>query len=456
MAVSPTASDQINVIGPDGIITLGVHKLQLDFEPGLYAPRTYTLLSASQEIRGQIDTATAITPPANFTGRAFTTSKEVLLTLTADLGRDLTLSDNQSAVSNSLDSVYNASGVIAAGPAGLYGLTGPALGNALTATTGEVATGFHVATVRMNNRLLSMLLDPFIDGRTDFSAAGQPDSTEDRGWSGWAGAYAGFDNVNGNAVVGSQNLSDNTQGFVMGLDYRVSGSTVVGVAVGVGGTQWSLDGSFGTGSSLAIQAGAYASTTLGPVYLSGAFSFIQQWGSTDRNVLGERLTADPDAQSFGGRIEAGYRLETGFGAFTPYAAGQSQWFNSGDYGELSIAGNGFALDYAGQSTSDQRTELGFRFETRPKSSDARQLMFQARAAWAHDWPGERSMEAAFRSVPGSDFVVEGAQLSTNLALLSAGAQLNISKAVALQALFNAELGDNSTTLGGSLALSFAF
>jgi uncharacterized protein with beta-barrel porin domain len=66
------------------------------------------------------------------------------------------------------------------------------------------------------------------------------------------------------------------------------------------------------------------------------------------------------------------------------------------------------------------------------------------------------MEAAFRSVPGSDFVVEGAQLSTNLALLSAGAQLNISKAVALQALFNAELGDNSTTLGGSLALSFAF
>jgi uncharacterized protein with beta-barrel porin domain len=39
-------------------------------------------------------------------------------------------------------------------------------------------------------------------------------------------------------------------------------------------------------------------------------------------AFGEHLTADFRAQSFGGRVEGGYRVPTG--AFTPYAAVQAQ------------------------------------------------------------------------------------------------------------------------------------
>ena len=462
MAVSPTASDQINVIGPDGIITLGVHKLQLDFEPGLYAPRTYTLLSASQEIRGQIDTATAISPPANFTGRAFTTSKEVQLTLTAALGRGLTLSGNQQALTGALDATYNASGALPANLAGLYGLSGAGLGSVLTLATGEVATGLQTSATQMTNGFLNLLLNPFMDGQSDVRIGRQlPGATpadapaQGSGWNLWAAGFYGSDSFDGNAAVGSHDLSNSGQSFVLGLDYRASASTVVGIALGVGGSQWSLADNLGDGDSTAFQAGLYGITNWGPVYLSGALSFVNQWASTDRSVLAERLQGDIDAQTYGARIEAGYRLATGFGGITPYAAGQVQRFYSSDYAETGGAANSFALDFEAQSTSYERTELGLRLDT-GTSGGTRQWSFNARAAWAHDWFDQPSMTAAFRNLPGTDFVVVGAERSSNLALLSAGAEVRLAKGLSLVARFNSELGNVSTTVSGSGALLFAF
>jgi autotransporter-associated beta strand protein len=463
MAVSPTASDQINVIGPDGIITLGVHKLQLDFEPGLYGPRTYTLLSASQEIRGQIDTATAITPPANFTGRAFTTSKEVLLTLTADLGRGLTLSGNQLALTDALDATYNATGKLPANLAGLYGLTGPGLGAALTVATGEVATGLQTSATQMTNGFLNLLLNPFMDGQSDvrigrqlLSAPSEADGAAQKSaWNLWAAGFYGSDSFDGDTVVGSHDLSNSGQSFVLGLDYRASASTVVGIALGVGGSQWSLDDTLGDGDSTAFQVGIFGITNWGPVYLSGALSFVNQWASTDRTVLAERLQGDIDAQTYGARIEAGYRLTTGIGGVTPYAAGQIQRFYSSDYAESGGAANSFALAYDAQSTSYERTELGLRFDTGTPGG-SKQWTFNARAAWAHDWFDQPEMTAAFANLPGTDFVVEGAQRSSNLALLSAGAEVRLARGLSLVARFNSELGDRSTTLSGSGALVFAF
>jgi uncharacterized protein with beta-barrel porin domain len=286
-----------------------------------------------------------------------------------------------------------------------------------------------------------------VPGAADSAAYGS-------GWSVWASGLYGSDSFDGNADIGSSQLSNTAQSFVMGADYGVSGSTIIGVAVGVGGSQWSLDDNFGTGDGTALEVGVYGITNWGPVYLSGALSFINNWASTDRTVLGERLLADVDAQSYGGRIEAGYRWATGFGGITPYAAGQAQWFNSGDYAENGGAATGFALDYASTSTADQRTELGLRFDT--ASGTAKQWAFNARAAWAHDWFNDPVMTASFRTLPDTSFTVRGAERSSNLALLSAGAEVQLGKGVSLIARFNSELGNQSTMLSGTGALRIAF
>jgi autotransporter-associated beta strand protein len=462
MAVSPGGlSDQINVTGSDGFITLGVHTLQIDFEPGLYAPLSYTLLSASQGIRGQIDTATAINAPPNFTGRAFTTDKQVLMTLTAALGRGLTLSSNQSALTGVLDATYNVTGRLPANLAGLYGLSGPTLGAALTAATGEVATGLQTSATRMTNGFLNLLLNPFMDGQSNVAVARQmlvaPDAqaAPKSGWNLWAAGLYGADSIDGNPAVGSHALSNTAQSFVLGLDYQASASTTVGIALGVGGSQWSLDDNLGDGDSTAFQAGLYGISNFGPVYVSGALSFVNQWASTDRTVLVERLKGDTQAQTYGARIEAGYRLGTGIGAVTPYAAGQVQRFHGDRYAESGGSANSFALDVVSQSTSYERTELGLRFDTGTPGG-SRQWTFSARAAWARDWFDAPEVTASFANLPGTDFVVQGAEPSSNLALLSAGAEIRLARGLSLIARFNSELGDRSTTLSGSGALLFAF
>ena len=66
--------------------------------------------------------------------------------------------------------------------------------------------------------------------------------------------------------------------------------------------------------------------------------------STDRFVaFGDHLTADFNAQSFGGRAEGGYRFATVVGGVTPYAALQAQSFRMPSFNETDVTGGGFAL-----------------------------------------------------------------------------------------------------------------
>jgi hypothetical protein len=46
-------------------------------------------------------------------------------------------------------------------------------------------------------------------------------------------------------------------------------------------------------------------TRSGPAYLAADFAFTNHWMSTDRIVVGDHLTADFNAQSYGGRLEGG-------------------------------------------------------------------------------------------------------------------------------------------------------
>src|SRR5262245_66361771 len=85
--------------------------------------------------------------------------------------------------------------------------------------------------------------------------------------------------------------------------------------------------------------------------------------STDRFAFaGDHLTASFNAQSFGGRVEGGYRFMTYYGGLTPYAAIQSQTFHTPGYTESDLNGGGFALGFNSRNATDTRSELGCRFD----------------------------------------------------------------------------------------------
>src|SRR6202035_1043991 len=91
-----------------------------------------------------------------------------------------------------------------------------------------------------------------------------------------------------------------------------------------------------------------------------------------------------NAQSYGGRLEGGYRFGMPVIGITPYAALQTQWFHTPNYRESDLTGGGFGLAYNAMTANDTRSELGARFDNL-QALNGMPLLLRARVAWAHDW-----------------------------------------------------------------------
>jgi outer membrane autotransporter protein len=251
-------------------------------------------------------------------------------------------------------------------------------------------------------------------------------------------------------VVGSHDLSARTAGGTAGLDYHLSRDSVVGVALAGGGTNWSLAQGLGGGKSDAFQAGIYGTTRWGAAYVAAAFAFTNHWMSTDRFAFaGDHLGASFNAQSFGGRVESGYRFATIYGGLTPYAAIQSQTFHTPGYSEADLNAGGFGLAFNSRNATDTRSELGGRFDRLLLLNPEAALTLRGRLAWAHDWISDPSLAAVFQALPGASFIVNGATPAKNSALTSAGAEVRFANGVALLAKFDGEFAAHSTTYAGT-------
>jgi outer membrane autotransporter protein len=342
------------------------------------------------------------------------------------------------------------------------------------------------------DQFLNLMLDPFVDGRLGgsggfggFGGGGQasrfaPEQPADlppdialayaavlkapapfvQRWTAWGSAYGGSNTANGNPAVGSSNVTAQTYGFASGMDYHYSPDTIFGFALAGGGTNWGVAGGLGGGRSDAMQTGVYGITRSGPAYLAAALSFTNHWMTTNRNAFGDQLTANFDAQSYGARVETGYRFGvvpkfgTPFGV-TPYAALQAQDFHTPSYSETDVTGGGFGLSYNAMNATDLRSELGARFDD-PTLLGGMPLVLRARLAWAHDWVSNPALGAVFEALPGANFIVNGAPLPSDSALTSVGAELYLTSRLTLLAKFDGEFADGSQTYAGSGTLRYSW
>jgi outer membrane autotransporter protein len=404
-----------------------------------------------------------------------------------------TFTVNELNVGHAIDNFFNNGGALPPAFVSLFGLTGSNLTNALDQLSGEAATGAQKVGFQLTNQFLDVMLDPFVDGRCGIARTDQPPLGSARDcetrpsalgfaperenvppaialayasvlkgprapsapvyeprWTAWGGAYGGSNRTTGDlAIIGSHDLSASTVGFTAGLDYHYTPDTVLGFALAGGGTNWSLSQGLGGGKSDAFQAGLYAATKYGPAYLAAAFAFANHWMSTDRNAVGDHLTANFNAQSYGGRLEGGYRFGTPYGGITPYAAIQAQSFQTPGYTETGLIPNGFALTFNGRDATDTRSELGARFDRVLAVYSNAVLALRGRVAWAHDWVSDPTLAPLFQALPGASFIVNGATLPQNSALASAGGELRLANGVTLIAKFDGEFASHSSTYGGT-------
>jgi autotransporter-associated beta strand protein len=490
--VNPAIASNTNVSGTASLAgTVGAM-----FLPGTYFGRSYAILTAAGGLTGTFDALATSGLPAAFHTSLSYTATSTFLNLRAELVPEPPLpvaptpstpsfTVNELNVGHAIDNFFNNGGALPPAFVSLFNLSGANLANALSQLSGEAATGAQTVAFQLTNQFLNLMLDPFVDGRSGVGGADHPALgfaperetmppaislayasvlKEPRAplvpvyeprWTAWGGAYGGSNRTSGDiANIGSHDLSASTAGFAAGLDYRYTPDTVLGFALAGGGTNWSLSQGLGGGKSDAFQAGVYGATKSGPAYLAAAFAFTNHWMSTDRFAVGDHLTANFDAQSYGGRLEGGYRFATPYAGITPYAAIQAQNFHTPGYTETGLIPSGFALSFNGRDATDTRSELGARFDRVLAVYSNAVLALRGRLAWAHDWVNDPTLMPVFQALPGASFIVNGATPAKNSALTSAGAELRLASGVTLLARFDGEFASHSSTYGGTGTLRY--
>lgn len=445
------------------------------------ATTTYTILTSSNTT-GTFDAVSMSNSAFARNARVSYSGNNVLLTLDPGLLSPSLpgfANINQRNVAAGIDNALLAGGSMTTRFNTLFNATGQNLLNGLTQASGEVATGAQQGTFNAMGQFLNTLLDPFFGNRSDTAApAGTvPRYADDsasatrantgrdayaaidkaRGglftqrWNVWAAGYGGSQTTDGNAVVGSNTATSRIAGVAAGADYQISPNTLVGFALGGGGTSFGVANGLGSGSSNLFQAGVYARHTMGNAYIAGALAYGWQDVTTDRTVTiagVDHLRARFDANALSGRLEGGYRYVTPWMGITPYAAAQFTTFYLPGYGEQAVSGaNTFALNYGARDVTATRSELGLRTD-RSYALETAVLTLRSRAAWAHDFNPDRAISATFQTLPGASFVVNGAASARDAALLTGAAELKWLNGFSLSGTFDGEFSSVTRSYAG--------
>lgn len=481
--VSPTAADRTIATGT-ARLTGGIVQALAPGQ-GFTVGRSYTILTANGGLGGT--TFAGLSTAGALSGHLAYDTNNVFFVIDA-IGLVYALTpgtQNQRNVAAGIDTAINGSA-----PSGsfatLFNLSGAALGNAFDQLSGEVATGGTTAAFQAGSQFLSLMTSPFggtpgnnATGAARGFAAEEMASPKARNayaavtpkdrrtaglgerWGVWGASYGSNGKTNGeSAILGSHDVSTRNYGVVAGADYHADATTTVGFAVGGGETRAELAGGLGTSRGDLFQLGLYGRHHIGAAYVAGAMSYGLHRVTTDRTVTisgTDMLTASFNGQSFGGRIEAGYRFSKAFAGITPYAALEGQSYRTPSYSESATSGsNAFALSYASKTTSNARTELGSWFDKTINATANSTLTLRARAAWVHDSATSRDINAAFQTLPGSAFTVSGAAVPGDAALVSLGADLAFANAVTLRGRLDGEFGSGARSLTGQVALRYAW
>ncbi len=365
---------------------------------------------------------------------------------------------------------------------------------ALAQLAGEGSTGVAPAGIQAMDSFLSMVLNPFAGNRPSdnrsgigpepvvVKALGYADERmpkkapaygaidkaaalldyDPRRWGIWGAAYGSQSQTVGRADLGTHDRTARFYGFAAGVDYRVWPNTVVGFALGGGGTNYGLSQGLGGGRSDMFQAAVYSTTRFNAAYVSTALAYAWHDVTTDQYLSvasTDHLTARFAANNIGGRIEGGYRFDIpgpwlqNLGV-TPYGAFQAQAFYTPAYSEN--ATSVFARSYDARTATATRTELGAWVDQSRLLDTGTILILRGRAAWAHDNVSDPLVNSAFLSLPASEFTVTGAASPTDLLLASVGAEMRFASGFSLAAQFDGEFADHTVKYGGTGRLRYSW
>jgi uncharacterized protein with beta-barrel porin domain len=462
--VNPTSSSFANV---SGAATLNGASVNAIYANGSYLSKQYLILNAGS-VSGTFGSLANTNMPSDITDALSYDATHAYLNLTLHFTTPPagSLNTNQQNVANTLTNFFNTTGGIPIA----FATLSP---NGLTQASGEAATGTQQTTFDAMRLFVGTLMngggDSFSGGTigpggpTAFAdeinaqayAAITPRNAPlapfEQRWSVFAQSYGGSSVTSGNSSLGTNTTNSQVYGVLAGADYHFSPDTLIGFGLGGGGTSFGIANGLGGGRSDLFQAGVYATHKFGAAYLSAAVAYGWQDVTTNRTVTItsiDSLQANFRTNTLMARAEGGYRFVTPLLGVTPYGAMQVTSLGLPSFAESAVAGGGtFALNYAGETVTATRSELGVRVD-KPILLTESLLTLRGQLAWAHDYNQNTTATATFQSLPGASFLVNGATPLPDLALVAAGGEIRWLNGLTVLASFVGEFSSNTQSYGG--------
>ena len=344
------------------------------------------------------------------------------------------LGGNQLSVARALDTAFNAGPGLNAMPA-LFGLSAGQMQQALSVLSGSNASVGQSATLAAGSQFAALMTSRTITRRADdrqtaelaacdaAASACEPASN----WSAWTTAFGGARWLNADTASGAPSAQQNIGGGAFGGDYRAGPRTLVGVAVGLSDSNYSVADTSASGRATGAHFGVYGLHEMSTFYVNAALAYSRFDGNATRSITGigttETAKSSAISSQLAGRVEIGRPFEVG--AFdggklgiTPFAALQPAQLWTPGITETSVTATGgpgvFALSYQPQGTASLPSFLGAQLDAETLL-DTRPLKAWVRAAWVHEFLADRSVTAGFTVLPGSSFTVDGARAASDAA-----------------------------------------
>lgn len=281
-------------------------------------------------------------------------------------------------------------------------------------------------------------------------AAGVRTPAEGR-WQVWASGFGSQSKLSDGAS--GSDIAARGAGTVAGAEYKASSETTFGFALGAAGGNWSSSIGSGSGKNNTLLVGIYGRQRFGNSYVAGALNYGWSWTDSDRYDGSSNYAASYASTSYGGRLEAGHRLEFGKLGFTPYASAQFQTVRLPQYSETVTSGVGTGvLGYSSGRSLNTRTELGAWSDAKLSPT----VKVFGKAAWANDHHSDPNVSVSFLTQPGNSIGVGGSSMPRNIGVVTAGAEIALTNAVRLTAKFDGEFASGYRGYAGSGVLRYAF
>lgn len=267
----------------------------------------------------------------------------------------------------------------------------------------------------------------------------------------WATGFGSWTTFDGTANAAG--LNGATGGFLMGGDGALDGGWRLGVAGGYSST--SFDGQGSSGDSDNWHIGAYGGNQWGALALRAGLAYTWQDVSTSRSVafsgFADNLSADYHAGLFQAFGELGYRLDTAFAAFEPFANLSYVSLDTDGYGEW---GGAAALSSSGTDMETSFTTLGLRAE-KEVLLGAFATTLRGAAGWRHAF-GDITPVARQAFLGSAAFDTTGVAIAQDAAVLEAGLDVQVGAGATLGVAYNGQFGDGVSENGFNATFKLGF